>query len=72
MNFDVDIFIHKRGAHHSLELWTRLSLDKILSFENLSLVIFPAYKACWPYTFVCTTSQESSAATPLRSISEVY
>lgn len=73
MNFDVDVFIHKRGAHHSLEPWTRLSLDKTLLFENLRLVIFPAYKDCWLYTFlVCTESQENSAATALWSIFEGY
>lgn len=54
LNFDVGVFIHKRGAHHSLELWISLSLDRTLSFENLSLlVIFSAHKACFLYTFVC-------------------
>lgn len=65
------MFLFVREAHHSLELWTSLSLDKTLSFGNLSLpVIFPGYKAYWLYTFVCTASQESSAATALWSIFE--
>lgn len=54
VNFDVGVFIQRRGAYHCLELWTSLSLDKTLSFDNLSLlVIFPAHKACLFYTF-CT------------------
>lgn len=73
VNFDVGVFIQKRGAHHCLELWTSLILDKTLSFDNLSLlVIFPAHKACLFYTFVCSASQESSAATALQAIFEGY
>lgn len=73
VNFDVGVFIHKRRAHHSLELWTSLSLDRTLSFENVSLlVISSAHKTCLLYTFVCSASQETSAATALWSIFEGY